>query len=429
MAEEYYFISDLHLGGAGALDLCDFETELIGFLKELENKNRGTELIIIGDLFGLWEMSGKDEIEKTRAIIASHDELFRQFLRTGNNITVTVIPGNHDYQLACDPAFVELLRGYNISLEPEEHIIRTLGKKKIWIEHGSQHDSFNRAPNFGDPYVTPIGYYVTSHITATAGKYSDYGRGQWLRDVESIQPYEHIPDWLLSNYFYREMSPFLRWTLLPFLLLFTASIVAFLGMVLEREHILKTHFFNVQHLTHLGGIFGKLFGIVLMVDAVVIVFLLLLSIPFWFIFRDIMKILRRYGLKAKGSLKIQKNEVYLRAAREVFARDPAVAIYIFGHTHTPFLSRIDGRAIINTGTWLKRLIRVKTWFRLLPDVYYPTFCLNYFRIRAKKGKVEIDYEKIHRKTPSGLTFLQRLVTLGRKRKTGFDIPSRTVLPG
>jgi UDP-2,3-diacylglucosamine pyrophosphatase LpxH len=426
MAEEYYLISDLHIGGDAALDICDFETELIEFLKELEKKGRNTELIIIGDLFGFWEITGVEGTGKLTSTIGKHGELFEQFRKTGNNITITVIPGNHDYLLACDSAFIRLLAKYNIVLEPEEHIVRKLDGTKIWIEHGSQHDGFNRAAKFGDPYVTPIGFYVTRHITSTAGRHADYGRGNWLKDLESVQPYEHIPDWFLSNYFYREMSPFLRWTLLPFLFFFTISLLAFVGMILEQKAILGTHIFNLKLLTPLG-IFGKLFGIILMVDAVIVFFLLLLSIPFWFIYRDIRKMLRRYGLKAKDRINIQKIEAYLKAAREVFARDPAVGIYVFGHTHTPFLRRIDERIIINTGTWLKRLTRIKAWGRLLPDIYYPTFSLNYFRIHRREGRVVIDYELIPRETPSGLTLLQRFLILGRKRKVKFDIPARTIL--
>ena len=55
MNKEYYFISDLHIGGDAELDICDFEPELIEFLKELEKKDINTELIIVGDVLGFWE--------------------------------------------------------------------------------------------------------------------------------------------------------------------------------------------------------------------------------------------------------------------------------------------------------------------------------------------------------------------------------------
>ena len=56
VSPEYYFISDLHIGGEGNLTICDFETELIDFLQLLEDKTSSTKLIIVGDAFSFWEM-------------------------------------------------------------------------------------------------------------------------------------------------------------------------------------------------------------------------------------------------------------------------------------------------------------------------------------------------------------------------------------
>ena len=39
MASEYYFLSDLHFGGDGELQHCDFADEFIAFLKELDGFN------------------------------------------------------------------------------------------------------------------------------------------------------------------------------------------------------------------------------------------------------------------------------------------------------------------------------------------------------------------------------------------------------
>ena len=426
MNKEYYFISDLHIGGDAELDICDFEPELIEFLKELEKKDINTELIIVGDVLGFWELTGSDGIEKLEIIAGNHRELFDQFRKTGEKITIIILPGNHDYSLACKSVFIEALAEYNLRLEPREHIIREVAGKKIWIEHGSQHDSFNRSSKFGDPYVTPIGYYVTNHIVSTTGRHATFGKSQWLKDLESVQPLEHIPDWFLSNYYYREMSPILRWIMLPFLLLFTVSLAAFVGMILEQESIIGTSIFNREFLASFG-IFGKLFGMILMVDFVVIVFLIILAIPLGLIFRDIVKTLRRFGLKTGKGLDVEETDVYTAAAREIFARDSSVVVYIFGHTHNPFLKKINGRVIINTGTWLKRLIRIKSWNRLMPDIYYPTFCLNYFRISEEAGRMVIEYQRIPRDTPSDLTLLQRVMILGRKRSDVVDIPARTVL--
>jgi hypothetical protein len=38
------------------------------------------------------------------------------------------------------------LGAYNIQLDTSLGLIRTFGNKKIWIEHGQQHDWFNAFP-------------------------------------------------------------------------------------------------------------------------------------------------------------------------------------------------------------------------------------------------------------------------------------------
>jgi hypothetical protein len=37
--QKYYLVSDLHMGGDGALQQCDYAPEFIEFLKELEKEN------------------------------------------------------------------------------------------------------------------------------------------------------------------------------------------------------------------------------------------------------------------------------------------------------------------------------------------------------------------------------------------------------
>ena len=101
--------------------------------------------------------------------------------------------------------------------------------KKVWIEHGQQHDERNRMPDFGNPYAEPVGYFVTASIVGTAGRYSKFGRGDWLKDLQAVMPITDIPTWMISNYFYREMGPMLRLILLPFLLLFSLGFLVVLS--------------------------------------------------------------------------------------------------------------------------------------------------------------------------------------------------------
>jgi len=64
MPKEYFFVSDLHIGGDEQLKILDFEGDFIAFLKMLEQKESDTELVIIGDAFGLWEFTTAEGIEK-----------------------------------------------------------------------------------------------------------------------------------------------------------------------------------------------------------------------------------------------------------------------------------------------------------------------------------------------------------------------------
>lgn len=47
MAQKYYFVSDLHMGGDGQLQHCDYAAEFIEFLKELEKEGPETEFRIL----------------------------------------------------------------------------------------------------------------------------------------------------------------------------------------------------------------------------------------------------------------------------------------------------------------------------------------------------------------------------------------------
>ena len=76
MSKKYYFISDLHIGGDGPLDQCDFESEFIEFLQHLEKQNEDLELIIIRDAFGLWKFTKEKGIDKLRKLASSYQIFF-----------------------------------------------------------------------------------------------------------------------------------------------------------------------------------------------------------------------------------------------------------------------------------------------------------------------------------------------------------------
>jgi hypothetical protein len=103
-------------------------------------------------------------------------------------------------------------------------------------------------------------------------------------------------------------------------------------------------------------------------------------------------------------------------------------VFIFGHTHSAFLRRVGpaGRVVLNTGTWLKLLHRVPVHFGLLPAVYYPSFRLSYFCIEKENNHLVISYVAAPKMPERELTWLQRLVTLGKAPKPP-EVPPRTIV--
>ena len=427
MAQKYYFVSDLHMGGDGQLQHCDYATEFIEFLKELEKESADTELLIVGDTFGFWELTLVRGVERLAHIVAAHRAIFDQLRLTGARVKVTMMVGNHDYDLACDPAFAEKLRAYNIHLDTSLVLTRAVGDKKIWIEHGQQRDQFNSFPEYGNAYALPVGYFITETFVSGASRYSDFGRGDWLKDIRSVGTMQ-IPDWMLSNYFYREMSVALRWVLLPFLLLAGATVIAILGEVLRVAGIFDYNIIFHNPLMSRLGIIDNVLQVVITINSI---FLILFGIPAFFVERDLMRTLHRFRLQTSHGMSpnLDTEEPYLKGAKEVFQEDSKVVVFIFGHTHAAFLRRLGptGQVVINTGTWLKLLSRVPVRFGWLPAVYYPSYRLNYFRIEQENDQLVIDYVEIPKTPERELTWLQRLVLLGNAPKSPEAIPAKTII--
>jgi len=425
--QKYYLVSDLHMGGDGQLQHCDYTAEFINFLKELEQEDPDTELLIIGDTFGFWELTLVQGIERLEHIVQAHQAIFDQLRATGTRIKITMMVGNHDYDLACYSEFATKLQAYNIHLDKSLVLIRTVGDKKVWIEHGQQRDEFNSFPDYGNPHALPVGYFITETFVSGASRHSDFGRGNWLKDIRSVGTMQ-IPDWILSNYFYREMSAILRWVLLPFLLLAGVTVVAIAGELLRVVGVFDYNILFHNPLMSRLGIIDNVLQVVIAINSI---FLVLFGIPAMLVQRDLSKTLARFQLlTAHGTTpNFDSEETYLKAARAVFESDPKVAVFIFGHTHAAFLKRLGSadQVVVNLGTWLKLLHRVPVRFGLLPAVYYPSYRLNYFCVEKKNNQLVINYVTIPKTPERELTWLQRLMTLGKGPKQPETIPAKTVI--
>ncbi len=422
----YYVISDLHIGGDEQLEEIPFLDELLAFLERLEKTDEDAELVINGDAFGLWEFTGLDGVEKFDALVESYPKLFEQFRATGETIDITLLPGNHDYELAAYEEFVDLFAEYNVTLEQDPDISRPIDGKSIHFEHGHQRDPNNHIEDWGNPYVTPIGYYYTTQVISRAGQLSDRGKFNWLKDVQAVTPTERMPVWLLSKYFYREMNPLLRHSLLPFLLLFNISALLAILVGLDFVGIWAAPVDQVQSFFQLFGLAGTAAWIFLGANVAIAGLLLLVGIPLYFLRRDVRKTVNRFGV-FETALTVDAATPYEDAAREIFEAEDDTVLFCYGHTHRPTVRDVDGGLIVNSGTWLKRLHRRDGIIGILPPVFYPSYQLAAVRIAPESAGLAVEFEAIEKPSPSPeeLTFTERLLTLGRKPNP--ELPGRRVL--
>jgi len=424
----YYVISDLHIGGDEQLEEVPFLDELVSLLGRLAETDENAELVINGDAFGLWELTRLEGLEKFDALVESYPELFEQLRATGENIQITLLPGNHDHELAAYEGYVERFERYNVDLVQEPSLTRPVGDGAIHFEHGHQRDQNNRIEDWGNPYATPLGYYYNTLVTSRAGQLSDRGRYNWLKDLQAVTPTERMPVWLVSKYFYREMHPALRFSLVPFLLLFNLSVVLAVLAGLSVTNIWSAPVDAVTVFLRQFGTAGTAVWVLLAANAAVTGVVLLITIPLYFLRRDIRQTIDRFGV-FETRLTVDAEGPYEAVASEIFAREPETVVFCYGHTHSPGIWEVDGGALVNTGTWLKRLHRRDGIIGLLPPVFYPSYQLYVARIAPDDGGVAVEFEQIDKPTPAReeLTRTERFFTLGREPEP--ELPDRTVVEG
>ena len=424
----YYVISDLHIGGDEQLEVAEFLEELLGFLEQLETTEENAELVINGDAFGLWEFTTVEGMGKFDVLTETYPELFEQFRATGESVPITMLPGNHDHELAAYDEYVERFAEYNVNLVQEQSIERPVGDRTIHFEHGHQQDPNNRIEDWGNEHATPLGYYYNTLVTSRAGQLSDRGKFNWLKDVQAVTPTERMPVWLGSKYFYREMNPLLRYALVPFLLLFNISAVLAVFAGLDLVGVWSVPVDRTTAFLSQFGVAGTAAWFLLSVNVIVAGLLLLVGIPLYLLRRDIRKTIDRFGV-FETEITVDAEKPYVEAAREVFDERPETAIFCYGHTHRPRMSRVDDGLLVNTGTWLKRLHRRDGLIGILPPVFYPSYQLCTVRIATdpETDAVAVEYQAVDKPSPRAeeLTFTERLLTVGREPNV--DLPERAVV--
>ena len=78
LTKRYYLVSDLHMGGDGQCSIATIGPSSSKFLKELANEDPDTELLIVGDTFGFWELTLMHGLDKLEHISGAHEDIFDQ---------------------------------------------------------------------------------------------------------------------------------------------------------------------------------------------------------------------------------------------------------------------------------------------------------------------------------------------------------------
>lgn len=222
------------------------------------------------------------------------------------------------------------------------------------------------------------------------------------------------------------MHPLLRYSLLPFLLLFNISIIVTLFAALSFFNIWSAPAELVTSFLAQFGTAGTAAWGVLAANAVITGLVLLIGVPLYFLRRDIRQTVTRFGV-FETALTVDPSTPYEDAAREIFTQHPETAIFCYGHTHRPGMQEVAGGLLVNTGTWLKRLHRRDGIIGILPPVFYPSYQLYVVRIAPEDAGVAVEYELIEKPSPKTeeLTRTERFLTVGREPEP--ELPEKKII--
>lgn len=426
-------ISDCHIGPGEGADNFDCRPEFIGLLRDLDAAHEHIELVLLGDFLDLNAVED-GAADKVAAILEApaNRELFAAVKAFGAKHAVFYVIGNHEVELCWNRALHRSLAGYNIRF-PDGMLSyeRLLGpgprKVRLYAEHGNQFDPHCRYTDHFNPLDTPLGSHVNKELYHPIMSLCRDKGSDWLRDLESVRPYEAIPWWIISKYFYFEMNRLLRYVTVPVLLGFITFKIIPLAILWYLIFIRDSISFS--YLTAPILLFLAFF-------VVVDFSLFLVGALIFLVKRDFYRALRRYGLRHTGTylesriqgVVAQVLDICRGAAKPNFAAGGPIDVFVYGHFHLASLESVQAgpRTLVaaNTGTWVKRVRRIKAHFRL-PPVFVGYYNLTY--VKAVPGADGVDIQLRRRKKPFTLrlTWLERLAIWGRVPR--FEMPEPDVL--
>lgn len=419
-------LSDLHIGGDPGQEDFFCHAELMALLDDLDREPCPVTLLINGDFFEFLQVSVPPGGNRAQAIVEhpDHTELFARLRqwngRPGHRTVYTV--GNHDSETGWNPAIGEYLRARGIIHDVAlgyEHLFTTEGSDlTVYAEHGNEEDSQNAIVDYGHPLIVPVGTHVVTQLVnriEPLGRFAGPDDATTLSDIDNVYPLELVPWWLFSNYFYRQARRFIRFVVLPAILIL--FVLRFLNNFIIRLSQGRLPEFS-------AGRVAQVFGF-LMLDIIVVLGLVLLMLR-----RDFMRWRRRSGLHEPLQI-VAEGEEHYRASCRAFlegGRRPShrqatatpIDVFLYGHNHIAEIEEYTvgerRTAFVNTGTWMRKIIRLPARWKL-PPVFVPAYELTYTMLRMTPVGLSVTLNERVKPLPYHLGWAERIATFRKRPPT------------
>ncbi len=416
-------LSDLHIGGDPGQEDFFCHHELMALLDDLDHEPGPVTLLINGDFFEFLQVSVPPGGNRAQAIVEhpDHAELFtrlRQWNRGPGHRTVSTV-GNHDSEMGWNAAIGTYLIAqgivHDVALGYEHRFATNEGVLTVYAEHGNEEDSQNAIVDYGHPLIVPVGTHVVTQLVnriEPLGRFAGPDDATTLSDIDNIYPLEMVPWWLFSNYFYRQARRFTRFVLLPAIIILFA--LRYLNLAIIRLSQGRLPEFSAGRVTQIF--------LFLLLDIVVVLGLVLLMLR-----HDFTRWRRRSGLHEPLQIVAEGAEHYRASCRSFLAgeRQPShrteqampIDVFVYGHNHVAELEEyVVGErrtAFVNTGTWMRKIIRLPTRLKL-PPVFVPAYQLTYTLVQMTPAGLSVSLNERVKPLPFRLGWAERLATF-RKR--------------
>ncbi len=173
-------VSDLHLGGGDRLDDFDDDLAFAEFVDTYVCRDEPTDLILAGDTVEFLQVrlpdlddddwSEQAAERRIATIIAAHPLVFAALARfvTGPERQLTVLIGNHDFELHYPAAKARLATAVGLSLgDPRLRFGVSYHGGGVYLVHGNQFDAWNRFVYFdgiSEPFEVVRGTQLVKEV-------------------------------------------------------------------------------------------------------------------------------------------------------------------------------------------------------------------------------------------------------------------------